>query len=167
MQREVRIVYSTQLLRSAVLRYWLHTLRVSGLLLTVFLAVSAVGLLLIGDRSWVVGVAVALFTIWTGVIVVSYFRLLNMSIDKFERMEVPAATFRFDDDGLAIEADTGKTEFAWKFVDGILQYPNVWLMVLGGGSYITLPAEQLDKELKAFILEKVREVAKSKKAAHI
>src|SRR5215207_8494828 len=140
MNLENQVVYSKPLLRSAVRRYWSHTVGFSGLVFTLFLAIVTLGLFLIDERSWVLGGAITVLTIWMGLVGFSYFRLLNMSTDKVRRMDVPTARFRFDNQGVAIEADTGKTEFAWKFVDRILQYPDVWLLILGGGSYVTLPA---------------------------
>jgi hypothetical protein len=124
-------------------------------MLLAFLAAAVIFLFFIGDRSWIFGVAIGVFAIWAGVVIFSYFRFLNISLDKFNRMEIPRATFYFDDEGIVVSADSGKSELAWKFVNNVLQYPEAWLMVLGGGSYFTLPTAELNEELRAFILNKV------------
>jgi hypothetical protein len=166
MNHEITVDYSDTLLRIAVRHYWLHWIKPSGFLLSGFLAVSVIVLLIIGDRSWMLGLAVGLFAIWTGVIIFSYFRLLNMSLDKFRRMEKPEAIFLFDEKGISVCADSGKTELAWKFFSDVLQYPDVWLLVVGGGSYITLPTAKLDNEIKIFILNQIKKDNRSSVPSH-
>ena len=154
MNREVTVKYSLEILRLAVWKYWINFVGLSGFITLIALAAIFLYFLLSGDRSWLFGVILAGFVIYTGVMVVAYFRLLSMSMQKFRRMEIPGATWRFSDEGISVEADTGKTELSWKFIDKILQYPKVWLIVIAGSGYVTLPTEALDDELKTFILEK-------------
>ena len=152
MDCEITVKYTSEILRLAVRKYWMKQIGVSGLAMLAVLTCLFVYLLVSGDRSWIFGLFAALFCIWAGVIIFGYYRILNMSLEKFQRMETPEARFQFSNKGIVAEADTGKTELSWKFVDKILQYPKVWLIVVAGGGYITLPTASLDEDLKAFIL---------------
>ncbi len=79
-------------------------------------------------------------------------------MDKFIQMEKPTAEFSFTDDYIGIESDMGKSELSWKLVEKVWQYPSVWLVFLEKQSYITLPTESIDEELKQFITLKIKEV---------
>jgi len=153
MDREISVTYSEKIIRASVKRQWQNVIGVSGFVLLLVLSALFLYLLVSGDRTWLFGLSTASFIIFGGVVIFGYFRLLGFAMSKFRRMNTPVARFRFNDDGISIVADTGKTEFAWKLIEKILRSPDIWILMVPGGG-ITLPVEGIDDVLLDFILER-------------
>jgi hypothetical protein len=153
MDREITVEYPAELVKDSVKKYWINFIGISGFITLIAIAIIFLVLVWSGDRSWLFGVVLASFVIYSGIIAFSYFRLLNMAMQKVRLMGSPIATVRFCDHSISLEADSGKSEIPWRQVKKILQYENFWLVVIGSGSYFTLPIAKFDDELRMFILE--------------
>jgi hypothetical protein len=153
MEHEITVKYTLETIEASVWHQWLNLIGRSGFLLLIVLIIVFSCLLFIGTTRWLTGFFAAVLLIYGGIIAFGYFRLRAFSMTRFRKMESPTATFRFNDKGVSVEADTGGTEIAWKLVDKILQTPKVWIILVAGGG-MTLPTDALTDELKAFILER-------------
>lgn len=157
MNREIKVKYSEDIVRSSVRKQWLDLIGTSGFAVLGVLIVLCLFLLISGDRGWFFGFGSAALVIFGGVVIFGYFRMLNAAMAKLRQMESPTAIFHFGDEGISVSADTGKTEFAWKMVKKVLRTSDVWIIMLDGGG-ITLPTCDIDNELQRFILEKASRV---------
>lgn len=155
MDREIKVKYSLETINASVKAQWINLIGTSGFVLLGVLVIIFFYLLIFAESGWFFGFITALLLVYAGIVVFGYFRLRSFSMAKFRNMESPTAVFRFNNEGICVSADTGKTEVAWKLVEKILQTPKVWIILVAGGG-ITLPTGSLEDELKNFILEKGR-----------
>lgn len=95
-------------------------------------------------------------------VALAYFRLRNRSLEVFRRMERKSATFTFTEAGINVRSDNGSTELAWKLIDALYEYPNVWLLSIVHSTYITLPAAHLDEGTKNFVRSHVKTSSKAR-----
>jgi hypothetical protein len=153
MDREISVTFSEEIVRASVRKQWLNLIGTSGFATLAVLIALFVYLVVSGDRGWFFGFGTALLLLFGGIIIFGYFRLLSFSMSKFRSMDTPTATFRFNDDGIAVSADTGRTEVAWKLVEKILQTKDVWVIIVAGGG-LSLPTDRLDDDLRNFILQR-------------
>lgn len=157
MNREITAGYSRELVKFAVWKLWTRSIGPSGFAAFAVVCSAFVLVFLLGDRSWFLGFLGAAIIFCLDIGGASYFIYLNRSMAKFNRMATPTATFHFTTEGIAMESDIGKTQVSWKMIEKVWEYPSVWLVFIAKQGYITLPAVNLDDELKQFIAGKVRE----------
>lgn len=148
MQREVTVTYTPEIIKFAVWKFWTCSIGLGAFIAFISLCIAFFVILMNGDRSWLLGFVGASVLVCAFVLVLTYFVCLNRSMDKFKQMEKPTANFSFSNDYIGIESDMGKVELSWKLLEKIWQYPSVWLVFLEKQSYITLPTESIDEELK-------------------
>lgn len=86
MNSEVTFTYTKQIIETSVRMQWYKLIGPSGLVLLPFLAVAAAYLFISGERTWIFGVSLSLFVIYSGVLIFGYFRLRNLSMSKFRKM---------------------------------------------------------------------------------
>ena len=157
MNREIIVRYTPEIIKFAVWQFWRRNIGAGGFVVFGFMIALALYLLVIGDRSWLLGVVVTtvLFCFFLGV--ASYRIYLSRSMEKFKRLDDAVARFKFTGNGIWVESDIGNAEIAWAFVEKIWVFPNVWLLFYPKQGYSTLPVADIDDELQQFIIEKVRE----------
>lgn len=158
MQREVTVTYSPEIIRFAVWKFWTRSIGLGTFIAFIILCIAFLVVLMSGDRSWLLGFMGAAVLVCAFVLILTYFLCLNRSMDKFKQMEKPTAKFSFTDEYIGIESDMGKSELSWKLIQKVWQYPSVWLVFLEKQSYITLPTESIDEELKQFIILKLKQI---------
>ncbi len=161
MDQTVIVTYTEAFIKESVRKQWLNLVGTSGLLLLILLIAIVLFLFFLGARDWFFGFVASSLLIFACAMFFGYFRLRNISMTRFRKMESPTATFRFTDHGISIVADTGKSEVAWKLVEKVIQAQNVWIILVAGGG-ITLPVEALDDELRAYILERAASSSEEK-----
>lgn len=157
MDREITVRYSPELIKFAVWKFWARSIGLGGFVAFAVTSVAFVYFLVSEDRSWLLGFLAAVVGLCLIIGILSYFIYLNRSMEKFKRMEVPTAKFRFTDERIGIESNIGWTELSWKMIDKVWKYPSVWLVFIAKQGYVTLPTADLDEELKQFITLQVKE----------
>lgn len=155
MTRQLTIVYSEDILKRGVRRFWIRFINWHG-----FAAIGvAVGgflyFLLAGDRSWLLGI----FGILAGLLVLMpvllYLTYLRRGLAKFSKMNSKSVEITLTEADFTTKSDLGTSSVPWTSFQKLWRYPDVWLLFYDRNAFITLPAGQLDEEVKAMLVEQV------------
>src|SRR2546422_356710 len=156
MNREIIVEYDPELIKFAVWKFWTRSIGLSGFVAFGFVLLFFLYLLIIRDRSWLLGVLGATVGFALGIGIFSYRIYLNRSLAKFDAMQSPTAKCHLTDDLFCMESDIGRSELSWKMIEKVWMYPSVWLVFIKKQGYVTLlPTSNIDEEVKQFILNKV------------
>ena len=85
----------------------------------------------------------------------SYRAHLDQALSRLKQMREPSATFDATTESLTVTSDMGSSTFPWHRFKGILQGNNLWVLVLGQNTSMTLPIENIDPMALKFIREQV------------
>ena len=72
-------------------------------------------------------------------------------------MAEPTVNFGLSDAGILVRSDLGGGDISWRAITKVWVFPEVWLIFVAKGSYITIPTESLTEEARNFIHNKVQE----------
>jgi len=148
----VKVTYSEELVRSAAGRYWKRAIGNTGLIALGVVALWCVVMVYLRVDSWMVSFFAGVWVICVVIVAAAYFTIRNRALNLYRRMDAKAATFTFSETGIGIEADSGKSEMPWKTIDGVVQYPDLWLFSIAKSSYFTLPIASVPPETREYIL---------------
>jgi hypothetical protein len=147
----VKVAYTEKLMRSTAYRYWRKTIGSTGFILLVVIPMIFAIMWIFSYPQWALGLFGGLSIAWAGITLLSFFRFRKMHVNVYRRMENKTATFTFSESGVKAVSDNGSSEFGWKLVDAVYEYPDVWLLSLVRSTYLSVPTETLDDETKSFI----------------
>jgi hypothetical protein len=156
MEHQAHVVYDRDVIAEAARRYVVRSIRWDGFIAFFLLLAVLAYLIASGDRSWILGLVGAVVLLMTTVGVALYVVPYRRSLARFERMSSKTVDFSFTESGLKMSSDLGQQEFRWQLIDRVWTYPRIWLLFVGG-TYMTLPAGQLDEETKRFVLEQIKQ----------
>jgi hypothetical protein len=154
--KELKLHYSEALVRRAVRSFWWRVtgwLYVIAILLMLFSFSAA---LLRGDRSWWVGAIGTALVLGIIFGLTLYLVHIRGSLSRFRRMRIPEATLAYSEEGFRITSDVGSSELAWSAVTELWRFDDFWLLFLSKAQFITLPAADLDAEVRDFMLHKAQ-----------
>lgn len=154
---EVRAEYTEELINQATKRFWWRLIAWHG--------VAAIALGIVFDAYQFILVGPTLVTLLLSVVLAlaivvgaaTYFVYRHRALATFRRMGSPRAVFNFNDDGMSSRSDLGGGEIAWRGISKVWVFPEVWLLFMAKGLYVTIPTNALTPEVKAFIRAKVQE----------
>lgn len=156
MRHQTTLIFNESLLRSAVLSFWRRSIGV-GLPVSLALVAGAVGWVWsTGDRSWIVGVGIAMLgfgIVISGALYVVHYRNV---MHKLKAMGEPQARFQADSASFTVESGIGSSTLGWPTVREVWRFPDCWLLVFARGQFMTLPLACVPSEMQDFILERVR-----------
>ena len=153
---ETTLIYSENLVRSAVWSFWKRTVGVSYVLVLIAMTCGVAVLAVQGDRSWFLGIMGTVVGMGYLMLVSIYVIHFKNSMAKFRDMGSPSATFRADEQSFTIESGVGVSKLQWSAVKEIWQFQDVWLLLFSKAQFSTLPLANVPPEMQAFILEKVK-----------
>jgi hypothetical protein len=154
MDREVTVNLTPQLLR-----------------LTIFYQARAILWFLLLAFLWVVA-NLGIFLSYGGVLTgAAYFSVLTVAIilafialkfygsyakglSQIQKMKNPEMKYRFTDDWLYVDSELGSSKNSWPTVKGLRKNPKLWRLISQSNTSFSIPVEQLDGELKAFLTAK-------------
>jgi hypothetical protein len=155
-QYAVRVTYERSMVSEAARRYAMRAFGWIGPLALLMVLFALVNQLRSGDRSWFVGmlgaVLILALAVGLGAFLVPYRRAMS----KYEAMSSRSAEFIFRETGFAMRSELGAAEVGWSTVERVVRATRVWLFVLRGASYLTLPVVEVPEEVRGFIEEQVR-----------
>jgi hypothetical protein len=154
-EHQAHVVYDREIIAEAARRFVLRSIRWDGFAVFFVLLGVLAYLIVSGDRSWIVGLVGALVVLMAIFGVALYVVPYRRSLSRFERMSSKTADLSFNESGLRTTSDLGQQEFRWQLVDRVWTYPHVWLLFVGG-TYMTLPPQDLDQETKRFVLDQIK-----------
>lgn len=155
MDRTFTVTYTKELLDYSVSRYFRYQFDWRFLLALTSLGVLTGYLFFAGDRTWLFGLVLACFIGSVFFIVFAYFRIRNGAREKFALMPSQEARFTVSERGLDIVSEYGHSEIFWDSIKRILEYPRAWLFVIHGAGYFTMPIDEVDEEIRGYILSKI------------
>ena len=128
----------------------------SGLIALVLFAMGTAADINSGDRSWVLGVFVAvpalllivLFTLW-----IAHYR---SSLRKLRAMKTPQAQWTLASETWTVAADTGSATMPWSSITEIWMLPGFWMLFTGTPQFVTLPTQEVPQAALDFIHQKTR-----------
>ncbi|MGH9684538.1 MAG: YcxB family protein [Candidatus Acidiferrales bacterium] len=154
--RTIALHYTETLVRSAVKAFWLRVTGWRFFTALTLLLVILVYDLVVGDRSWMVGVLGSVFALGLIFVAALYFVHYHASFRRFRRMRVPEGTLELGDRSFRIASDVGASDILWSTISGVWRFPDFWLLFLSRSQFITLPLADLDSDAREFILERVK-----------
>lgn len=158
MKHEATLIYTQQIIRSAVFAFWRRTVGVGFGVAMAMVAGSLVYLLWVGDRSWVVGVEATVLLFGVAIALTVYVVHYRNAIAKLRQMPSLQATFVAEEQQFTATSEIGSTTLAWSSVKELWRFESCWLLLFSKAQFMTLPLECLPTEMQAFILERLRAV---------
>jgi hypothetical protein len=76
-------------------------------------------------------------------------------VRQMKKMTSKICRFRFTDDLFYVQSDLGSSQLKWVAVSKLNRYKKMWLLFIGGGTFLMVPTDQLDVELQQFLQGKV------------
>jgi len=147
----VTVTYTEKLVRFTAFQYWRKAIGSTGFVLVFVLPMIFAIMWVLDYPQWALGLFGGLSIVWAGMALLSWFRIRKMHINIFRQMENKSAAITFSESGIKAVSDNGSTEFAWKLIDALYEYPDVWLLSMVRSTYFSVPTDTLDEETKAFI----------------
>jgi hypothetical protein len=155
MELRAEVTYSVALIKRAVQRFWWRSV---GWKMLAALAVSSISLGLLvhaGNRSWLVGALGTLLLICVAFVVLLYLVHYRRGIARLAAMGTPAAELVASQSTLAVKSGAGTADLQWSAIKELWRFPEVWLLLLSPGQFITLPVGQLTPAFLALVQERV------------
>jgi hypothetical protein len=157
MKYEVKAEYTETLVKTATRRFICKFLGWDYVAMCMVMLVASIVLLALGRRDWLVGALGMLTVLSTGMAVMLWLTFHRRALATLRKMTTPAATFTFDDDGIAVFSDLSTGMLKWRAVQKVWCFPEVWLLFVDKGVYSTLPTACLTDAVKTFIIERLKE----------
>jgi hypothetical protein len=143
-------------LKRGVMHFWLRFVNWHGFLALALSVVLFLYLLFTGERSWLLGVSGTVTLLGIIFALRLYFAYLGRALGRFERMKSKSVQITFTDESFSTTTDLGSGSVNWNNIRFIWRFPDVWLLFLEWNNFMSLPTENLDDEVKAFIVERVQ-----------
>lgn len=156
MKHEATLIYTQQLIRSAVFAFWRRTVGVGFGVAIAMVAGSLAYLLWVGNRSWVVGVEATVLLFGVAIALTVYVVHYRNAIAKLRQMPSLQATFVAEEQQFTATSAIGSTTLAWASVKELWRFESCWLLLFSKAQFMTLPLDGLPAEMQAFILERLR-----------
>ena len=151
---EVKVRFTESLVRKSTLRFLSRLVGREGSLAISACAVGLVFLLTHGPGTMFDGVLVGVGALVLILFPSIYFLTLRSRLVAFRKMASPDVSFVFDEEGIFSRSDLGSSRVPWQTLQKIWMFPEVWLLFVGKGQFMTLPVEQLDESLRQFVLQR-------------
>jgi len=154
---DLTITFTRELLLRANRYFLVRSFGFRGTVSLLAVVLLFVYLLVSGERDWLFGASAAgvFFVI---VLIVMVFRVRQeYAVKRFEMMKDKSAHLRFGSDMVEMTSDLGRSEVPWNQFVQLWRQPDFWLLFYDRNAFVTLPAAQLEPELRDFIVEKVRQ----------
>ncbi|SAH82259.1 Uncharacterised protein [Bordetella ansorpii] len=145
--RVYEVVYDEAMVRDAVRTYVMRRLvreERSWWLTALVIFVVSIFMLLRGMQDWTVGVMLVASMMPIFFVAAGWVAHYRNSVGKLRRMPSPAASFTFQEDGLAIASGLGSGLIAWSALTEIWERPGYWMLFMGPNQFNTLPLQGID-----------------------
>jgi len=148
--------YNEALLREAVLAFWWRSVGLAYLIALAVLFASLAFLLFLGDASWAVGAIGTTLAVGVAFPVALYFVHYRNSLRKFRSMGSPQSSFAASESSFSLSSGAGSSTLPWSAITEVWQFSTCWLLLFSKAHFVTLPLADVNSELRALILQRVR-----------
>ena len=128
-------------------RFWLALIALVAIVVSQFI--------IHGLTKSITGALLPLLVIGGGGIAAIYFLTRRHLLLQLQKMGSPEVEYWLSEDGIRASSGLGLADLKWNSFTGLWLFPKVWLLILLNGTYMTLPADQLNEEVKSFLKQKV------------
>lgn len=156
MIHEFRVDYDDAILRDAVRGYWRRTVGMAFPTVLVAMALLLGGLLLHGERGWLVGLLAAVVLFGIGMMSALYVLTDRRLRQKAQAIRRSGARWTLSLDQLVVESALGVTTLPWTSIPELWRFETVWLLMFPGGAFSTLPLATVSSDARSFLLERIR-----------
>lgn len=156
MKHEATLIFTEQLLRSAVFAFWRRTVGLGFGLALAVVAGSLAALLSQGVTSWVVGALATVLVFAAAFAVTLYVVHYRNMLAKLRQMPSHRAIFVAENAQFSISSEAGSSMLPWSSVQELWQFQSFWLLLFSKAQFITLPVECLSIEMQSFILQRIQ-----------
>lgn len=154
---QVTMVYTPEMLKKSVLRFWKRALGWRYFIAMLLVAFALIVSFIRGDTSWMTGAMAVILTLGIVFGITLYLNHYHHVLGTLKALQNPQATFTIYEDKFMLSSDLGEGSWPWSTIKEIWQYPDAWLVFLARSSYATFPLDSISKEAQAIILKKVEE----------
>ncbi|MCP4702708.1 MAG: YcxB family protein [Gammaproteobacteria bacterium] len=154
MMKPIKLRYSESLIREAVRSYWWKQVGPAFLITEILLAAGLVYLIVIGNRTWFIGMLGTVLILGFVTITASYIVQLRRSLKRLQQMKAPEATLELGEERFRVTTNIGSSEIDWSLISQIWRFDKVWFLCFSPNEFMTLPIAELTQEAKSFIISK-------------
>ena len=155
MNVQFAIEFTEEHVKYACRRWFARYIGVGFPIMVLFLGVLIAGELMVGKTDWMFGALVVVFVMAVGINVAIYFRRINAAVSQLRKTEGATVAFEFSDERFKASSSMGSTELKWEAFKELWIFPKVWLLMLNRAIYLSLPADQLNEDVKRFLKQKI------------
>ena len=158
MTHQFTIKFTEEHVKCASRRWFVRYIGVGIPIMLLLVAIVVAQRLISGQLDWIFGAFLAVLGVWAGLFVTAYFRRLNFSKGQLRKMDDGTVQYELSDERFKTSSSLGVMEAKWEIFKGLWIFPEVWLLMFDGAGFLTLPADQLNEEVKKFLKEKIAAV---------
>ena len=147
--------YSEDLVERAVVAFWLHHFEWKFWAAMLLTAACTAYLVVLGDRSWLVGAVGAVLVVGLGVAASSFITQRRSALQRLRNLGLLEVTIEVHEAHLRMESGAGSSEIPWKLITEVWTYPDFWLVCLSPSQFFTLPTEDLTEEMRATLMARI------------
>ncbi|MBN1809056.1 MAG: YcxB family protein [Planctomycetes bacterium] len=97
----------------------------------------------------------ALLAAIAAVLVHRFYLLRRKALAWTAKLENRQVRYVFDDAGFHVHSPTGSNDIAWKLLEEVVRFDDLWLFFLTRYTYIVVPGEGMTADMKIFIEQKL------------
>ncbi len=152
----VTLAYTPALVRAAVFAYLRRALG-PGTFLALGAVVLGTGAMLLHDPfSWASGIMLGATLMLLLLFLFVYGLHYRRSMRILRRMGNARARITLTETTFEAASEAGTSAIPWTAFEAVWTFPGFWLLILGGGQFMTLPLADMNSEIRAFILSRIR-----------
>lgn len=152
MDREITVALTPRVVGKSAYYQCRNLFVLSGLLLLLNLYTAYLEYSHTGRIYWRSHWLLFVFVVYAIVLAVAIYL---KTMGRIRETKTQIVRYRIKDDGFYIQTDIASGRNSWDSFKGGRKYRDIWHLVPQSGNVFILPVEQLDEELKTFILNKV------------
>jgi hypothetical protein len=111
-----------------------------------------------GQTDWLFGSLLVVLVMGVGIFVAAYFQRLSHAIAQLKMMGDGMVHYEITNDRIKASSALGSTEVKWETFKALWIFPRVWLLMFDKAGYLTLPADQMNEDVKDFLKTRIAAV---------
>jgi YcxB-like protein len=124
-------------------------------IICLLLVIAFVEEFFVGQWDWFSGSLLGIAVVYSGRFVSNCMQRRSAALSGFKKMEGKVINYEFSDELFKAKSELGAVELKWEKFKALWIFPEVWLLLLRRGSYLPLPANQIDNDVKEFLKRKI------------
>jgi hypothetical protein len=153
MNRELNINLTPGLVRKSIF-YQFRNLLIALVFLIISISISVVFQISHAKQIDWINLLIPILPVFA-LLVILPIMAYQKTMNQIRKMNSSVVNYRITDDWLYVQSELASGQNSWEVFKKIRKYPKIWHLVLQSGGVLIFPVEQLDEELKRFLLEKL------------